>query len=351
MHYLVSAQASEQFLLEELQRRFPDRTHQLVAPGLVSSDLALYTAPRPVLAFARQCLPDATERRAESIRAWAELLWATVSRLPDQQPWRLHVVPHYGARHAGQSRCQLIRQALVELLRRKRRGLLRTLQLEPVPFAPTDSLVQLLLLGPERGLLSVAPAPWPWQLRQLLSPFPKGQVAVPRNKAPPSRAYAKLIEAELRLGCRIGPGELCVDLGAAPGSWTYVAVRRGARVIAVDRAPLRPDLMRHPRVEFHRGNAFTFRPSQPVDWLLCDVIAAPSRTIALLLDWVHHRLARRFVVTIKFKGHSDYGLLEPLKQQLAAACAEFWLKRLCSNKNEVCAFGVVWSEATLAAPG
>jgi 23S rRNA C2498 (ribose-2'-O)-methylase RlmM len=51
------------------------------------------------------------------------------------------------------------------------------------------------------------------------------------DKATPSRAYAKLVEAKLRLGRAIRAGETCVDLGASPGSWTYVAVTRGARVI------------------------------------------------------------------------------------------------------------------------
>jgi hypothetical protein len=55
--------------------------------------------------------------------------------------------------------------------------------------------------------------------------------------------------------------------------------------------------MRHPHLVFHQGNAFTFQPDQPVDWLLCDVIAAPSRSIELLMKWVRQRWARRFVVT------------------------------------------------------
>jgi len=48
---------------------------------------------------------------------------------------------------------------------------------------------------------------------------------------------------------------------------------------------------------------------------------------------------RHFVVTIKFKGAGEYAVLEPLKKQAAPICSEFRLKRLCANKNEVCAFG------------
>ena len=111
--------------------------------------------------------------------------------------------------------------------------------------------------------------------------------------------------------------------------------------MAVDRSPLRADLMRHSRLTFHQGDAFKFRPEGPVDWLLCDVIAAPERSIELLLDWVRRKLARHFIVTIKFKGHEDYGELERLKRALPPFCEDVWITRLCANKNEACAFGSV----------
>ena len=78
-----------------------------------------------------------------------------------------------------------------------------------------------------------------------------------------------------------------------------------------------------------------------MDWLVCDVIAAPQRSIDLLLEWLGEKRMRNFVVTIKFKGHDEYAVLETLKREAAPLCADFYLNRLCANKNEVCAFGVV----------
>jgi 23S rRNA (cytidine2498-2'-O)-methyltransferase len=164
-------------------------------------------------------------------------------------------------------------------------------------------------------------------------------VDVADDQAPPSRAYRKLLEAELRLGARIAPGETCADLGAAPGGWSHVALARGARVAAVDRSPLRADLMAHPALEFVRGDAFRWTPPKPVDWLLSDVIAYPHRSVELLERWIAARLCRRFVVTIKFKGEADYPVLDRLEASLDAGGAEFELRRMCSNKNEVTAFG------------
>ena len=110
-------------------------------------------------------------------------------------------------------------------------------------------------------------------------------------------------------------------------------------VTAIDRAELREDLMRHPRLHFEATDAFKYKPPSTVDWLVCDVIAAPQRSIDLLLDWLRDARMRHFVVTIKFKGADEYAVLDQLKKQAAPICTDFRLKRLCANKNEVCAFG------------
>ena len=209
----------------------------------------------------------------------------------------------------------------------------------PRPFTPADSLVQLILTAPEHAFLSGAPTPLPFNQRHLLSPFPGGEIPVASDKAAPSRAFAKLVEAELRLGRGIQSGDTCVDLGAAPGSWTYVAVRRGARVTAVDRSPLRDDLLHDPRVHFQPGDAFRYFPPHPVDWLLCDVIAAPERTATLLVEWLRHRRCRHFIVTLKTRDAAAAGVLERLKRELPPLTSEWFLTRLCANKKEICAFG------------
>lgn len=342
MHLFLTEPGDESPLADELKRFFAGAETELLAPELVRSSVTLQSAPAPLLAFARQTLPYATPVSAVSIREWSERLFeATVARLPESQPWRLHLASHYGGEGAGANRMCFIRDAFRELLRKKRRHLLRFWEEEEVPFHAKTSLVQLLLTAPDAGFLSIATAPQPWHWRRCVWPFVKGEVPVAVDKAAPSRAFAKLLEAELRLGQRIAAGETCVDLGACPGSWTYVAVNRGAHVIAVDRSPLREDMMANPLVTFQQGDAFKFAPELPVDWLLCDVIAAPERSVGLLLDWLRARRCRRFIVTIKFKGQADYAKLDPLKHALPTLAEEFFLVRLCANKNEACVAGSV----------
>ncbi len=295
-----------------------------------------------LLAFARQTLPDAVEIQAASINAWADrIIDAVVGVFPDDQPWRLHLWPQYGEGKAGRHRCELILTSLMERLKKRRRHLLRSLIDSDAVFDVQTSLAQGVLTSPETGWLSATPAPRAHALRSLISSFPRGEVPLADDKSAPSRAFTKLVEAEQRLGRRIERGETCVDLGASPGSWSYVALNRGAHVTAVDRSELREDLMRNPRLRFESADAFKYQPPQTVDWLVCDVIAAPQRSIDLLLEWLREKRMRNFIVTIKFKGHDEYALLDMLKCDAPPLCAEFHLTRLCANKNEVCAFGVV----------
>ena len=369
MHLFLSAPEMDRFLAEELARMAPGARLESLGDGLLVAKELPAGLAGPV-AFSRQCLPDAEHFAVPSIRVAAEaLVTRLIGGLPLQGPWRLQVAARYGApgSEAGAHRCRLLEEAVVEQLRKRRRSLLRGLDghrapsggtateggappappapVGTAPFAREESFVQLLLTSPEAGFLSVLPAPGPAEAAGRVWPFVRGEVPVAVDKAAPSRAFAKLVESEERLGIRIAAGETCVDLGASPGSWTYVPAMRGARVVAVDRSPLRDDLMRNPRVEFVQGDAFRFAPTSPVDWLLCDVIAAPDRSIDLVLEWVRERRCRRFVVTIKFKGDGEYAVLDRLKHGMPPLVSRFHLLHLCANKNEVCVFGETRSDS------
>ena len=375
MDLILSAEGDDADLVAELrQTRVPVRESDLPA-GLISID-SHPESQRPALAFARQLLPEAHLVCADSVNRWAQSVFdGILSGVPDAQPWRLHLWPHYGAvaprtvgarrafgthvlgrrpgvpnesqpdpagrvqASAGLNRCRWIREALVERLKERRRHLLRTLRDSTDPWGADESLVQVVLTSPDRGWLSIAPAPRPLDLNHWIWPWPGGSIPVAEDRSAPSRAFAKLTEALSRLGRGMGPGDVCVDLGASPGGWSYVALGRGARVTAVDRSPLREDLMRDPRLEFVRGDAFSFRPGRPVDWLVCDVIAAPERSAAMLLEWLERSETRWFVVTLKLKGEADRAKLDGIRRDLARWADPLFLLRLNANKGEVTAFG------------
>jgi 23S rRNA (uridine2552-2'-O)-methyltransferase len=75
-----------------------------------------------------------------------------------------------------------------------------------------------------------------WLARQLNDPY----VAAARLQGWRSRAAFKLLELDDRFHL-IRPGARVLDLGAAPGSWTQVAAKRGAMsVLALDLLPIDP---------------------------------------------------------------------------------------------------------------
>jgi 23S rRNA (cytidine2498-2'-O)-methyltransferase len=120
----------------------------------------------------------------------------------------------------------------------------------------------------------------------------------------PSRSTLKLAEAiAVFLGDRerelMHEGQSAVDLGAAPGGWTWQLVARGLHATAVDNGALAPALARHPNVEHVRADGLAWRPRRPVDWLVCDMVEKPSRIAALVADWVATGAASRAIFNLK----------------------------------------------------
>lgn len=170
--------------------------------------------------------------------------------------------------------------------------------------------------------------------------LPRGRSRVARGEfrfeedhdGPPSRAYLKLWEVFTRLGLRPGPGETCVDLGGSPGGWSWVLLELGARVIAVDKAPLDARLCGNERLTVLQQSAFAPLPEacERADWLLSDVICYPER----LLRLIEERLARpdppSIVATIKFQGD-----VEPEVAERFAALPHAQVFHLSNNKHEL----------------
>ncbi|QJD28998.1 23S rRNA (cytidine(2498)-2'-O)-methyltransferase RlmM [Methylococcus geothermalis] len=153
------------------------------------------------------------------------------------------------------------------------------------------------------------------------SPWPCG---IPRLKFPrsaPSRSTLKLEEAFLvfvdRPETMLRPGMSAVDLGAAPGGWTWQLVRRHIRTTAVDNGSLDETLMESGLVTHLRADGFRYRPSKPVDWLVCDMVEQPSRIARLVADWAADGAFRYAVFNLKLpmnKRHEEVercrGLIE-----------------------------------------
>jgi 23S rRNA (uridine2552-2'-O)-methyltransferase len=75
----------------------------------------------------------------------------------------------------------------------------------------------------------------PWLHRHVTDPY----VRKAKEQGYRSRAAFKLLELDQKEKL-LRPGALVLDLGAAPGGWSQVAARKGAKVTAVDLLPIAP---------------------------------------------------------------------------------------------------------------
>lgn len=121
------------------------------------------------------------------------------------------------------------------------------------------------------------------------------RAGIPRLKFPhaaPSRSTLKLDEALLVLLDErertrwLQPGLRAVDLGASPGGWTWQLVQRHMHVTAVDNGAIDAALLESGQVRHRREDGFHYRPPEPVDWMVCDMVESPSRIARLAAQWV-----------------------------------------------------------------
>ncbi len=252
--------------------------------------------------------------------AWAQNVWRDPRLIPIrsirdgarklraiQRNWSL-----YSARH--HRRAALIRDALPPVSAKP---------LEfgaPPPRAPLGSFT----LYDEHAIIASP---------RCSSPFKNGEVRFVEDKrGPPSRAYLKLWEALTLVGIRPGPNDVCVDLGASPGGFTWVLSELGASVIAVDRAPLDPAIAARHNVRQELGDAFSLDPRRlgAIDWLVADIAAYPRRLLELLSRWDRAGALRRAICTIKFQGKTDHAAARAFTERLGGT-----LRHLSHNRHEL----------------
>lgn len=197
--------------------------------------------------------------------------------------------------------------------------------------------VQVAIVGRTSALVSASPVPTLAAGGFAVAPWAAGLPTITTDKQAPSRAYRKLEETFQWLGRAPRQDETVVDLGGAPGGWAHTALKRGAFVTAVDRSPLAPPAAGHPRLQQIQGDAFAFVPPSPIDWLLCDVICEPPRSIDLIERWAANGWCRNLVVTVKFKGAvGNHVVVEPIVTRLTSLGFAFArAKHMHNNHNEI----------------
>jgi 23S rRNA (cytidine2498-2'-O)-methyltransferase len=186
---------------------------------------------------------------------------------------------------------------------------------------------------------------WSWANNG--APWPMG---IPRLKVPreaPSRSTLKLEEAWHHFiprddwDSRLKAGMTAVDLGAAPGGWTWQLVNRLMNVTAVDNGPMDRRLMDSGQVEHVQGDGYMYRPKRTVDWMVCDIVDKPARSSALAAKWIGQRYCRELIINFKLPMKQRYqevmqclGHIQDALDE-AGVRAEIGCKQLYTDREEV----------------
>lgn len=318
----------ETFLEKEL--RALGLTPQEGGSGWVRTGPAPAGADWRDLCFAQAVMPDAVEVAGDSVNALSArileefLVSAKTERFDGEWPCLFDAaagLDGLGRRQSG------VAKVFSESLK-KRLGRVARLAVEERPRGVTQARgLFVFFVDFKRAYLS----------REL---WCNGQRRMADDPRAPSRSYLKVEEAYGVLGREPAPGETVVDLGAAPGGWSYSAARRGAKVFAVDNGPLKAGALDNPLIEHRMEDAFRFEPpgGQPVDWMFCDLVEEPHHVMDnLIRPWLERGLCRRFVVILKFGRVDALALLRQVRaaDSVFSRCAPgFRVRHLYHDREE-----------------
>jgi 23S rRNA (cytidine2498-2'-O)-methyltransferase len=173
------------------------------------------------------------------------------------------------------------------------------------------------------------------------------RLAMPRDA--PSRSTLKLAEAFATfLGARQGkllrPGLHAVDLGAAPGGWTWQLARHGLHVVAVDNGALKGSVVGNPLVTHVRDDGFRWRPHKAVDWVVCDIVDQPIHIAELMAHWIAEGWARRAIFNLKLPMKKRFDEVQRCEQRIgeilrrARRPSDLRVRQLYHDREEVTAY-------------
>ena len=163
----------------------------------------------------------------------------------------------------------------------------------------------------------------------------------------PSRSALKLEEALLVLlddderKKLLRDNMQAADLGAAPGGWSWVLMRHGMKVTAVDNGPLRQNLLDGGRVDHLRADGFSWQPKQALDWMVCDMVEQPRRVAARMAEWFREGWCRQAVFNLKLpmkKRWDETTLCLDLFQQQAQRPLTIRARQLYHDREEITVF-------------
>ncbi len=292
--------------------------------------------------FEQQRLESALWFEDQPLKAMARAI--VVRLLPaisrQTQPWTLHAFASNpnGAQPLTQ-RAEHLKKAVLDFCANRFTVVFRRYR-EPEAFSAADAFLVLQICAIPGGLWgAVMPS------HRLSDARPGGVHRMRFDNNAPARSYLKIKEVFERMGATPAPGQRVVDLGAAPGGWSYAFLKRGCRVLAVDNGPMKlKDLGAAGGSLTHlRENGISFTPPpawRPLDWMVSDMLIPPGQTLGMIRKWIEHGWMRRFVFNVKLPQQQPYPVLKPIETYLRSQPGiKFQIRQLYHDRREVTVFG------------
>jgi len=241
----------------------------------------------------------------------------------------------------GKALSKFCRKLSVPLRQALRKNKVLTQKSNDSAADPDGAILHALFLSGQEVILG-------FSLARNSSPHVMG---IPRLKFPsasPSRSTLKLDEAFLYFiprdewDERLTSGMNAVDLGSAPGGWTYQLVRRGMMVTAIDNGPMAESLMDTGQVNHKMMDGFKYVPmKQNVYWLVCDMIEKPQRVAKLMSEWLLYGYCKEAMFNLKLPMKGRYQQVNNDLQSIKDAFSkhnvkyELFAKHLYYDREEV----------------
>ena len=208
---------------------------------------------------------------------------------------RRSAVPTFARLAARSGWARFSRQANRTTARRRRSGSGdscggRAIQHSPLRLrsiaadAPGDLVLDCVIVEPDEWWVG-------WhEAESVTSCWPGGRFDVPLPPDAVSRAWLKMEEALAWSGLPIAPGDLCAEIGSAPGGASQALLGHGVHVIGIDPADMDPRVLAHSSFAHwkKRGADVRRREFRKVRWLMADLNVAPAYTLDTVEAIVTH---------------------------------------------------------------
>ncbi len=203
----------------------------------------------------------------------------------------------------------------------------------PTIQEPRGRILSILILPTTNGLQAFIGMSWG---TQNISGWKGGRCPIVEPVA--NRAGYKLIEALRTFGIKLHPRGPVLDLGASPGAWTEVLLRRNQQVTAVAPTPMYHWLDNHKDVDHVPliAEAYLLKCQMSFDVITNDMILDAQYSAWLMVEYARFLRSRGIaIMTLKLRQHNQRRVMDHSYRILRKIYKIIGVRQLVSNRREV----------------